>query len=91
MQSESTAAGILFLSDNFYPGWTATIDDQPTPIYRANYTFRAVVVPAGKHEVKFIYQPLSVKLGLIISAVSLLMVGIYLKKSNRAKPVSGGQ
>lgn len=48
---------LLFLSDNYYPGWQVFLDGQKTKIYRAHYSFRAVVVPAGVHQVEFIYQP----------------------------------
>lgn len=48
---------LLFLSDNYYPGWQAQVDGQKTKIYRAHYSFRAIVVPKGKHQVKFFYQP----------------------------------
>lgn len=47
---------ILFLSDNYYPGWKAKVNNKDTKVYRANYTFRAVVVPKGKSIVEFIYE-----------------------------------
>ncbi|MDP4199233.1 MAG: YfhO family protein [Bacteroidota bacterium] len=46
---------LLFMSDAWYPDWSATIDGKPTPIWRANYAFRAIAVPAGQHDVKFTY------------------------------------
>ena len=51
--------GLLFLSDNFYLGWKATVNGKPAKIYRADYTFRAVSVPAGESTVEFTYKPLS--------------------------------
>lgn len=48
--------GILVLSDAFYPGWQAQIDGQATNIYQANYHFRAVAVPEGKHKVVLQYS-----------------------------------
>jgi uncharacterized membrane protein YfhO len=49
--------GLLVLSDNFYPGWRATIDGAPTSILKANHTMRAVAVPAGRHVVSFAFMP----------------------------------
>jgi len=48
---------ILFLSDTYYPDWIASVDGTPTKIFRANYAFRAIVVPAGTHNVIFHYKP----------------------------------
>ena len=72
INATSEKNSLLVLSDNFYPGWNAYIDGEKTVVYRANYTFRAVVVPAGQHAILFIYQPASFNYGLIISALSLL-------------------
>jgi len=74
---------LLFLSDNYYPGWQALVDGQLTKIYRADYSFRAVKIPGGEHQVEFIYQPESFKRGVAISGISLLMmltVFLMLKK-----------
>jgi hypothetical protein len=54
-----------------YPGWNAYVDGARTRIYRANYLFRAIVVPAGRHHIEFRYEPSSVADGLVTSAASL--------------------
>lgn len=66
--------GLLFVSDSYYPGWKAFIDGKETKIYRANFTFRAVFVPAGEHVVRFIYDPQSFKIGVGISVASLIFL-----------------
>ena len=73
---EATAArpGYLVLTDTFFPGWTATVDDAPVPILRANYLFRAVAVPAGRHTVTFAYAPRSFALGIGITIASLVIM-----------------
>lgn len=70
---QTSAPAILVLTDTWYPGWIARVDGKDSPIYRANYTFRAVVVPQGEHEVVFSYEPFSVRLGLIISIVCVAL------------------
>jgi hypothetical protein len=55
--------GMLILADTFTPGWTALVDDHPTPIYETYGAVRGIVVPAGDHRVKFRYRPMSVFLG----------------------------
>jgi len=76
--------GLLFVSDSYYPGWRAYLDGKETKIYRANYTFRAVFVPSGKHMIDFIYKPRSFRIGLIISLASLaLLPGIFIYEAKR--------
>lgn len=65
---------MLFLSDNYYPGWKASIDSIPTKIYRANFAFRAVVVPKGEHTITFIYSPTSFAVGKLITFVTLTII-----------------
>ena len=66
--------GFWFTSEWFYPGWRAYVDGREAPIYRADYMFRAVPVPPGFHEVKFVYDPPLFRLGMIISLVTLFGV-----------------
>ena len=63
---------LLFLADNYYPGWKAYVDGVETKILRANYSFRAVVVPKGEHEVVFSYFPESFRLGAIGAIIGLI-------------------
>jgi len=70
--------GFLFLSDTYYPGWKAFVDGKETKIYRANYSFRAVSVPRGIHNVRFIYDPLSFKVAIAISGASLAAIPLIL-------------
>ena len=67
-------SAMLFLADLAYPGWKAYVDGQETPIYRANYLFRSVFVPAGQHTVEFVYRPRSFRLGLLLTLVGTVAV-----------------
>lgn len=71
-------SGFLVLSDTYYPGWKAKVDGKKSKIYRANYYFRALFLPAGKHQIEFYFFPSIFLTGLIISFGSLLIIGIYL-------------
>jgi len=69
---------LLVLTDTYYPGWTAMIDNKPTTILRADYTYRAVLVPGGNHTVILRFNPLSVRLGIAISISSILLVLLFI-------------
>jgi len=69
--TQSQQPQLLLLTDTFYPGWKTTIDSEPTQILRANHAFRAVSLPAGNHQIVFKYDPLSVKLGMVVSLIGL--------------------
>ena len=72
------AEGFLFVSDQYYTGWHASVNGVEMPILRANHAFRLVRVPAGESTVVFRYRPLSVWIGTVVSAVSLVAVALYL-------------
>jgi hypothetical protein len=56
---DAPSGGILVLNDVWHPWWRATVDGRPTEVLKANVIFRAVVVPAGKHMVRFTFHPLA--------------------------------
>ncbi len=69
------ADGLLVLSENYYyPGWRAVVDGTPAPILRANVALSAVPVRAGTKQVEFIFDPWSVKVGIAITVVTLLVI-----------------
>lgn len=70
---------LLFISDAWYPGWSAHVDGSEVQIYRADYAFRAVAVPPGQHVVTFSYRPLSFEIGVLVSAsVSFCLIAILI-------------
>lgn len=88
IEMESEGDGFLVLSDTYYPGWKAAVDGSQAKIYRANFAFRAVEVPAGKHLVKFTFEPTYWRKGLGISAgmlvITLFGLGYSLWRRNDA-------
>ena len=68
--------GVLLLTDAWFPGWNATINGTETKIYRANYMFRAVIIPAGVSDVTFKYLPSQFVLAGGFTLVSVLALTI---------------
>jgi hypothetical protein len=75
---ESQSTGWLVISDLWYPGWVAEIDGNQTPVHRANYLFRAVEVPEGTQIVSLSYQPIWFSIGLALSSLAWVLLGILL-------------
>ncbi len=68
--------GFLLLLDTYFPGWTATVNGLPAHIFRADYNFRAVELPAGDSTVRFVYRPRSLQLGVVLFAISALILAV---------------
>lgn len=70
--------GYLVLSQSFYPGWNAYINGKEAKIYPANYALQAVYLTKGENIVDFVYEPLSFKIGWIVSIFSVIIVMVAL-------------
>ena len=74
---ESRGGGFLLISEMWYPGWTAKVDDEPVPVHRADYTLLGVTVPPGRHVVVLTFKPMSLALGVTVSsATGLILIGL---------------
>jgi len=78
IEVQAAAPALLVLSDLFYPGWEATLDGRPAEILEANYVMRAVAIPKGAHEVRFLYRPASFRAGVAASAAGCLAVALLI-------------
>lgn len=96
IETQNETSAMLVLSDNFYPGWRASIDGAPAEIFKANVTMRAVRVPAGRHVVSFVFIPFaftaSVYASLTVAAlllIAFLIGAVRMLLSGRARMIEG--
>jgi hypothetical protein len=66
--------GIVVLTDNWHPNWSAFLNGAPTSIALVNAAFRGVWVPAGEFTVEMSYQPRTLNLALAISILSVVLL-----------------
>ncbi len=70
---ETSKGGFLNSSEIFTNGWKAKINYIDTKIYKSNYAFRSIFVPSGKHTIEFYYDPLTVKIGKVLTSIGLIL------------------
>lgn len=68
----------LVISDQYYPGWTATVDGADAHLLRANLCFRAIKLDKGEHDVAIEYKPESLRLAYGVSGVGLVLLLLML-------------
>ena len=66
--------GILVLTDNYYEGWKAYVNNKEVQILPVLGSLRGVPVEAGYNKIIFIYKPKLFNISLIISIVSLFII-----------------
>ncbi|HLN20674.1 MAG TPA: hypothetical protein VK213_06270 [Bacteroidales bacterium] len=93
-KSIAASENMAVFSEIYYPkGWKSFIDGKEVAHFRANYILRAMVIPAGEHEIRFSFEPESYTLGnrisLIFSLILIISIAGYLIYSFTMNKKSG--
>jgi len=83
---EAPRPSLLFVSDQYYPGWRALVGDREEPVLRADHAFRAVAVGPGDAEVRFVYQPVSVRVGWWATVAAGFALAVFTGLIRRGRP-----
>jgi hypothetical protein len=75
---------LLVLNDSDYPGWNVYVDGRRSHWITANYLFRGVLLPPGRHLVRFAYEPASFAVGAAVSgAACICLAGFAVWRKRR--------
>ncbi len=78
---------ILFLPIAYDDGWNCTINGKKADIVKIQDTFIGIKLQNGKNDIKMSFSPKGMNTGLLISlsALVLLIAGLYIKKKYKIK------
>lgn len=70
---------LAVFSEIYYAdGWQAYLDGEAVPHVRANYVLRALLVPAGTHDIEFVFDSAIYNQGEMISMISSILLAIFI-------------
>jgi hypothetical protein len=77
LSAPAPAGSSLIVSENFYPGWTATADGRAAPIGRADYSLIGVELPQGARTIELRFTSPAYQRGKTITWLAIIL-GILL-------------
>ncbi len=80
--------GWLVVSEAWYPGWKATVNGEDVAVSPANHALMALPVPSGEAVVRLFYEPTSVRVGALLSALATLFALGHLVHRRRRRPAA---
>jgi hypothetical protein len=85
IEAEAAKPSLVVVSQTYYHDWHAYVDGHETPLLRANHAFQAVQIPAGRHQIRLVYEDRAFETGGMVSIVSWLGCLICLFRSSKRK------
>ncbi|UCF19543.1 MAG: hypothetical protein JSU87_16745 [Gemmatimonadota bacterium] len=73
LEVDSDQPGYLVISDNHYPAWEVEVDGINQPLLRADYTMRALQIPAGRHQVRLQFRSSLLRASMWTTGISLIL------------------
>ena len=90
LSAPAPAGAVLVVSENYFPGWQASVDGRPTSVYRANFNLLGVPLPAGARSVQLTFHDPAYSTGRLLTGIALalslllLVAGIARERMRRS-------
>ncbi len=78
LEVETNASGMIAVSQSWYPGWRAFVNDKPAKVLRTNYFMQSVAVAQGTSTVLLEYSPRLLYGALVVSLLGAVALAIAL-------------
>ena len=72
LASPAPAGAVLVVSENYFPGWQASVDGRAAPVYRANFNLLGVPLPAGARTVQLTFHDPAYSTGKLLTVIALV-------------------
>ncbi|MBK57066.1 MAG: hypothetical protein CMC84_07265 [Flavobacteriaceae bacterium] len=80
---KSNKPGFVVFSEMFYPGWKAEINNKEVKLHKVNFILRGLFVPKGANQIKFYFEPSSLKYGSSFQIISIIVLAALIFYSSK--------
>ncbi len=84
VRARSVGDTLVVLNERWDPGWRARVDGRAAPLLEVDSVLMGAPMPAGEHQVEFLYQPRGLLVGRVISLASLVILVLVLATASLA-------
>ena len=78
LSSPAPAGSALLVSENYFPGWTATVDGKAAVTARADYALIGVQLPEGGRKIELSFDDPAYARGKMITIFALLLTALLI-------------
>ena len=68
----------LVVSENYYPGWRATVDGRDVPVSRVDYSFIGMQLPAGARSIELRFENARDERGELVTIVAVALCLLWI-------------
>jgi hypothetical protein len=89
LDAAAASAGLLVLSEMYYPGWRANLNGKPAEIHKVDGGLRGILLPRGECLITLEYAPITFYAGGVLSVLTFaaVLVGLLLRWRERRRGV----